>query len=101
MSKNQTVLDESRRKFVEMVTQTVRQSAKVLEDEQNELKRRFPAMAHQASPVMFDPTVINDFTKSEEYHQAVEAYIAGRLEVNLLVKVMELLRKVAPIEFLM
>jgi len=83
-----------------MVTAVVRQTAAVLATEQEELKRRFPAMAHQPGAIGLDPTVIRDFTESEEYAQAVDAYIAGRLEVNLLVRVLELLSRIAPAEFL-
>lgn len=100
MTQDLSVLEDNRRKLADMVTQTVRQTADVIEAEQTELKRRFPAMAHQAAPVMLDPTVIRDFTQSEEYRKAVDAYIAGRLEVNLLVKVLELLQQIAPMEFL-
>jgi predicted P-loop ATPase/GTPase len=99
MTQDVSVLDENRRKLADMVTQTVRQTAQVIEEEQKELQRRFPAMAHQPAPVMLDPSVIRDFTESQEYKQAIEAYIAGRLEVNLLVRILELLEMVAPVEF--
>jgi hypothetical protein len=100
MTQDLIVLEENRRKLADMVTQAVRQTAEVIEAEQAQLKRRFPAMAHQAAPVMLQPSVIKDFTRSDTYREAVEAYIAGRLEVNLLVRVLELLQQVAPLEFL-
>lgn len=100
MTQDLTVLEENRRKLADMVTQAVKQTADVIEAEQAELKRRFPAMAHQAAPVMLEPSVIRDFTQSDAYREALDAYVAGRLEVNLLVRVLELLQQVAPLEFL-
>lgn len=100
MTQDPSVLEQNRRKLADLVTAAVQQSAQVIEEEQKELKHRFPAMAHQAAPAMLDPAVVRDFTQSQEYRQAIEAYIAGRLEVNLLVRVLELLQKVAPLEFL-
>ena len=95
-----SVLQDNRRKLAEMVTAVVEQTADVIDREQQELKRLFPAMAHQTMPTRLDPSVIRDFSESQEYREAVEAYIAGRLEVNLLVKALELLEKIAPLEFL-
>ncbi|MHC4984215.1 MAG: hypothetical protein ACYTF6_13745 [Planctomycetota bacterium] len=100
MPESDISLEDSRRELSDMVTAAVEQTAKVLQAEQDELRQRFPAMAHQPKPIGLDPAVIRDFVESKEYREAIEAYIAGRLEVNLLVRVMELLAKIAPAEFL-
>ena len=92
-------LEEGRRKLADLVTSAVEQTAAVLRAEQAELRRRFPAMAHLPKPIGLDPSIIRDFTKSQEYCEAIEAYLAGRLEVNLLTKVLELLAEIAPQEF--
>ena len=99
MSDKATGLEESRRKLADLVTSAVEQTAEVLRAEQAELRRRFPAMAHLPKPIGLDPATIRDFTKSQEYREAIEAYLAGRLEVNLLAKVLELLAAIAPQEF--
>jgi hypothetical protein len=101
MSQTDTaVLQQNRRKLADLVTATVQQTADVLEQEQTALALRFPAMANQPAPVMIDPSAIRDFAQSEQYQQVIAAYVAGRLEVNLLVKVLDLLEKIAPLEFL-
>ncbi len=100
MRHDTSTLEESRRKLADLVTQAVSQTAQVIEDEQAELKRRFPAMISQPAPVLVDPSAIRDLTQSDEYKQAVDAYVAGRLDVNLLSKVVALLGQLAPIEFL-
>ena len=100
MSQSTSTLTEDRRKLADLVTATVEQNVKVMEAEQKELHRRFPAMASQPNPVNVELEAIRDFTQSDEYRQAVEAYLAGRLEVNLLVRILALLSQVAPLEFL-
>ena len=100
MTEKTSDLEQDRRQLADTVTAAVKKMAEVIEKEQAELRRRFPAMAHQSAPVMLDPTTIRDFTQSEAYKRAIESYVAGRLEVNLLVKVLDLLRTVAPVEFL-
>lgn len=97
---NEPVLEENRRKLADLVTAAVQQTADVLETEQEALRQRFPAMASMPEPIGLDPTVIRDFSQSQKYRDAIEAYIAGRLEVNLLVRVMEMLAEIAPLEFL-
>ncbi len=101
MSESTSTLTEDRRKLADLVTATVEQTAKIMEAEQKELRRRFPAMANQPNPVNVEPQAIRDFTQSDEYRQAIEAYLAGRLEVNLLVRILALLSQVAPFEFLL
>jgi hypothetical protein len=100
MTQETSVLAQNRQQLIDLVTQMVQQMAQVMEVEQEALVRRFPAMAHQVSPVVIAPAAIRNFTRSDEYCQAVEAYIDGRLEVNLLVKVLNLLQKIAPGEFM-
>ncbi len=100
MTQDATDLQQNRQKLADLVTAAVQQTATILVEEQKALAKRFPAMAHQPAPVTIDPAVIRDFTQSDEYRQAVEAYVAGRLEVNLLVKVLELLQQIAPLELL-
>ena len=98
MSGELTTLEANRRELIETVTQAVRQTADVVEAEQAELMHNLPAMASRASSVMLEPSVIRDFLQSDEYRQAIDDYVAGRLEVNLLVKVLELLQQVAEIK---
>ncbi len=99
MTEGISALADSRRRLTELVTGTVLQMAQVIQDEQAELARRFPAMADQPATVMIAPAAIRDFTQSDEFRQAVDEYVAGRLEVNLLVKVVDLLQRIAPLEF--
>ena len=99
MAQNAPSPETKRRELADLVTSTVKQTADVIEEERKELYRRFPAMSHQPDAVLVDPSVIRDFTESPEYRQAIEAYIEGRLGVNILVKVLDLLEQLAPFEF--
>ena len=91
--------EAKRRNVAELLTAAIEQTADVLEAEQLELHDKFPAMAHQPAPPELDPKTIRDFTQSDTYRDAVDAYIAGRLEVNLMVRVLDLLQEVMPAVF--
>ncbi len=60
------------------------------------IQRTFPVMSSLPKPLQVDPDVITDFTVSAAYKQAVEDYVAGRSEQNLLVTVLRLLRGLIP-----
>jgi len=100
MQPEHDALELSRRKLADLLTDAVRQTAVIVEEEQRELKRRLPSVAHQVAPLMLDTSVIRELPQSRPYREAVAAYVAGRLEVNLMVRVLELLQAAAPVEFI-
>ena len=99
MNLHPTRLKENRRRLARLVTESLRQVARIIRIEQDELHRRFPDMAGHSPPVDLNPQVILDYTRSDEYRRAVEAYVSGTLDVNLLVRIMESLERIAPLEF--
>jgi hypothetical protein len=62
-------------------------------------QQMFPAMSSLPKPLQVDPDVISDFTLSPSYQQAVEDYVTGRMEQNLLITVLQRLRSLAPAVF--
>jgi hypothetical protein len=74
------------------LTQFLTRTADAIDAEQ----RKFPAMSSLPKPLDVDPGVISDFTTSAAYKQAVEDYISGRVEQNLLITVLQMLRGLLP-----
>jgi hypothetical protein len=99
MTSHDHALREHRRRFAELVTESICQAGIVLEHEHAVLLQRFPALARTAVIAKY-PAVIRDFLCSDSYKQILDLYVAGKLEVNLLSKIATMLEELAPLEFL-
>lgn len=99
MTKGISVVNDNRAQLADLMAALIRQMARVIQDDNAQLTRRFPAILRQPAPVMMDPSVLRDFVESDLFRETVESYIAGRLEANLLVKVVDMLGQIAPMEF--
>jgi len=77
------------------LTSYLEKTAEAIDAEQ----RKFPAMSSLPKPLDIDPDMIGDFTLSAAYKQAVEDYVAGRVEQNLLITVLKMLRGLVPALF--
>lgn len=91
-----TSAEETRRDVAEALTTLLHKTADATQAEQAELARKFPAMTSQPPPVDVNPEAIRDFTQSEAYRQAVEAYVQGRTEQHIIVTALRLLRSLIP-----
>lgn len=91
--------EEARYEAAETLTDLLKKAAKAIEAERTELQENFPAMASLPDPINVDPNVITDFTQSEAYKKALEDYVVGRCEQNIIVTVVQLLRGLIPTVF--
>lgn len=96
---NDSALTEHRRKFADLITESIYEAVQVLEQEYAALMERFPA-ATQFRVIGTYPAAIREFVKSDSYRKILDTYIEGRLEMNLLSKIVAILEKIAPLEFL-
>ncbi len=85
----------ARRQLADAVQTVLERTADVIDAEQ----QKFPAMSSLPKPLQVNPDVISDFTLSPAYRQAVEDYVAGRVEQNLLITVLQMLRPLLPAIF--
>jgi len=67
--------------------------------DQAELHRKFPTMLGLPPALDVDPDMIRDFTQSRTYRQAIDDYIRGRTEENIVVTVLRLLQALLPAVF--
>jgi len=91
-----TSAEETRRDVAEALTTLLNRAADAVQAEQTEVARKFPAMTSQPRPVDVNPEAIRDFTQSEAYRQAVEAYVRGRAEQHIIVTALRLLQGLLP-----
>jgi hypothetical protein len=91
--------EEARRAVSDALTNLLEKTAAAVQTEQDEQRRKFPGMSGLPPPVSVNADVIQDFVGSPTYRQAMEAYVAGRSEQNLIVTVVRLLRELLPAVF--
>ena len=90
---------DTRRKLADAVDDLLNKLADDIFAQQQELHRKFPRLTSLPRPLDVDPSLITDFTKSPAYKQAVEDYVRGRTEENIVVTVLRRLRAVIPSVF--
>jgi len=90
---------DTRRELADAVDNVILKVADDVRAQQQELRRKFPRMSALPPPLNVDPDLISDFSDSRAFKQAVEDYIRGRTEENLVVTVLRLLRDIAPAVF--
>ncbi len=88
--------NDSRREVADALTALLLKLADQYQLEQTELRGKFPTMLGLPAALDVDPDIIRDFTESGTYKQAIDDYIRGRTEENLVVTVLRLLRALLP-----
>jgi len=90
---------ESRRKTTQALENLLLQTARDIRLQQQELKLKFPRMVSLPPPLQVNPDIIEEFTRSSVYREALDDYIQGRTRENVVVAVLRLLRPLAPMLF--
>ena len=96
MTNSQT---DTRRQVADALTALLLKVADDYQIEQTELRGKFPTMLGLPPALDVDPDIIRDFTESGTYKQAIDDYIRGRTEENLVITVLRLLRALLPVAF--
>ena len=90
---------DSRREVADALNNLLLKLADQYQADQAELRRKFPAMLSLPPALDVDPDMIRDFTQSRTYRQAIDDYIRGRTEENIVVTVLRLLQALLPAAF--
>ena len=90
---------DSRRQVAHALNALLLKLADQYQVDQTELRRKFPAMLSLPPALDVDPDMIRDFTQSRTYKQAIDDYIRGRTEENIVITVLRLLQALLPAVF--
>lgn len=91
--------NQARHEVADALKTLLEKLADDLQTEQTELRRKFPAMTGLPPAQDVDPDMIRDFAESGTYKQAVQDYVLGRTEENIVITVLRLLQALLPAIF--
>ena len=90
---------DSRRQVADALNTLLLKLADQYQVDQTELRSKLPAMLCLPPALDVDPDMIRDFTRSGTYKQAIDDYVRGRTEENIVVTVLRLLQALLPAVF--
>ena len=90
---------DSRREVADALKALLLKLADQYQADQTELRKKFPTMLGLPPALDVDPDMIRDFTQSGTYKQAIDDYVRGRTEENIVTTVLRLLQALLPAVF--